>query len=142
MRAEDEVIPLIKAYVLENYDHFLDQSRIVAGFRWYLLYNIRYEVIFRSIGGTDNFNVIMDYNPETKELKLQSLVLMDFTVLPISKQNCAEMDKGRCKVCNKGYGLFRGRCHAETKSCLLYDPEECFKCDEGYKLVKGKCRKN
>ena len=103
VRVEDPILIRITELLTSRYNHFLKKTRILAAFRGYKINHIRYQVLFKKIDKQDTFNGVVDYFPETDKLKLQSLVLMDLTILSVSDQGCALMQNSNCEICSRGY---------------------------------------
>jgi hypothetical protein len=141
--ANDEFLPNIQSYLLGNYGNYLSGSQIVAGFRIYNSYgdnSLDYQVLYSTNFGT--FISILTYWPDTANIQLKSLSILNFYIMEIDYSNCQQQDpvQQNCKICNDGYRNFFGRCEAYDPSCIDYITDECRRCGNGKRLSSGICQ--
>jgi len=137
----DANLPALRNYLSKNYGAYLDQGRIVSGFRQFNSYDdsIEYQLLYKTMYGT--FNAILNYNLANDEIILKSLSVINFFILEIDVSNCMIKDDSQnsCKVCNAGYRNFMGRCRQLDSRCIQYLTDECGACMVGSRLSRGVC---
>jgi hypothetical protein len=114
---------------------------MIAGFRLYNPYgdnSLDYQLLLSTNYGT--FVAILTYWPDSANIQLKSLSILNFFIMEIDYSNCQEQDntKQNCKVCNEGFRNFFGRCQAYDPVCIGYISDECGKCGKG-RLSNGIC---
>ena len=116
---------------MDNYGNYLSDGQIIAGFKMYNYYGdscIDYQLLYNTMYGT--FIAILTYWPDNNHILLKSLSVINFYIMQIDYSNCFQINQERqnCKICNKGYRNFMGRCQLIDNACLKYITDECGGC--------------
>lgn len=143
MSDKDEYLSPIQSYLINNYGTYLSGGQVLAGFRVYNNYgdnSIDYQLLYLTNYGT--FTAILTYSPDSGNIRLKSLSILNFFIMEITYPNCLQRDtdKQNCKVCSRGYRNFMGRCKPFDQFCSAYSTDECGECVSGKKLVQGVCQ--
>jgi hypothetical protein len=93
---------------------------MIAGFRAYNSYgdnSLDYQLLYSTIYGT--FTAILTFWPNTDNIQLKSLSILNFLIMQIDYSDCFQQDlrNQNCKICNKRYRNFMGRCLPLDSSC-------------------------
>jgi hypothetical protein len=86
---KDAYLPNIQAFLLSNYGNYLSDARLMAGFRLYNPYgdnSLDYQLLLSTIYGT--FVSILTYWPDSANIQLKSLSILNFNIMEIDYSNC------------------------------------------------------
>lgn len=116
---------------------------MVAGFRLYNTFgdrSLEYQLLYSTSYGT--FVAILTYWPDSGDILLKSLSILNFFIMEIDYSNCDVQDltQQNCKICKNGFRNFFGRCQAFDLSCAEYLTDECGRCSKGKTLLNGICQ--
>lgn len=140
---KDSYLPDIQAYLMSNYGNYLSGSQLIAGFRIYNTFgdnSLDYQLLYSTNYGT--FTSILTYWPDTANIQLKTLSILNFYIMEIDYSNCQVQDLAQqnCKICEDGYRNFFGRCLLYDPYCVSYITDECGKCGNGKSLSNGICK--